>query len=369
MRMYPELLILLLLNYKLRPSEISDLESELSRLYKSFRLEEIDYYQFCRKHDILLDEIAPDCKVQVANPAALDPTARFEDVIFSSNAVHAVVVEKSDWEFFFFQKVPRAPNLLSLRLQTLGGRIFDKFVDNKETISDLQNLTLVLTHLAIFDRPNCSFSTIFEGDYTKQNDDDAGLFLLRDKQLVSIGYGRRKERPIFLFERWLVFSREKGDQQIGVQRVRLEKLLLVLYRRQSVDAGVLTVYWTQGTPQRQSISGAEIYFNDMSAFVIWAGFLSVATTASINDSVHQVKSEDALTQSTWEVSEVENSSVKFLLDLGPISIDQALEQLLPFLRNKVLSTDNSSGMWRQLDVLGKQVFEQNEICRFQSTNT
>lgn len=311
----------------------------------------------------MLDKIAPDCKVQVANPAALDPTARFEDVIFSPNLVHAVVVEKSDWRSFFLQKVPRAPNLLSLRLQSLGGRLFDKFVDNKETLSDLQNLTLVLTHLAIFDRPNCSFSTIFEGDYTQQDDDDAGPFLLRDKQLVSIGYGRRKERPIFLFERWLVFSREKGDQQIGVQRVRLEKLLLVLYRRQSVGAGVLTVYWNQGTPQRQSISGAEIYFDDMSALVIWAGFLSAATTASINGSVNQRKSEDAQTRPTWEVPAVEYSSVKFLLDLGPMSIHQALEELLPFLINEVLSPDNSSRMWKQLDVLGKQVFERNEFHR------
>jgi hypothetical protein len=348
------------------------------------QLEEIDSLQFSHRRDDLLEKLARLYRVQFADPAALDPTSRFEDVIFSSNVVHAVVVDKSDGMFFAFPKVPRAPNLLSLRLKNLGGRLFDRFADNKETLSDLQNLTLVLTHLALFDRPNCSFSTIFEGDYTKQNDDDAGLFLLRDKQLVSIGYGRRKERSIFLFERWLVFSREKGDQQIGVQRVHLEKLLLVLYRRQSVGAGVLTVYWNQGTLHRQRISGAEIYFDDMSALVIWAGFLSMATTASINGSVNQMNPEDAQTQSTWgattasingsvnqmkskdaqtqlEWHAVENRPIKFLLDLGPISIHQAVEQLLPFLRNEVLSPDDSLHMLEQLDVLGNQVFEQNEI--------
>ena len=308
----------------------------------------------------MLRKIAPDYKVRVKNPAGLDPIPLFEDVIFSEDVIQAVIVEKSDLEFLFLQKVPKAPDLFSLRLKTVGGRLFDVFVDQKEILLDLQNLTLLLAHLALFDRPNCSFSTIFEGTYTEQNDVEAGPLLLQDKQLVSIGYGRRKERSIFLFGHWLVFSREKRNQQIGAQRVRLEDLLLVLYRRQSANGGgVLTVYWNQGTLQRQKISGAEIYFDDVRALIIWAGFLAVATTASINGSVSQKKSEDRQTWPTRELLKDENSSFNYLVNLGAISMRQALDQLLPLLKSPalLLYADHDT-TWKRLELLGEQVCAQ-----------
>jgi hypothetical protein len=311
---------------------------------------------------------APNYTVRAGNPAVLDSTVRFEDLIFSSDVVQAVVVEESSWTSLFLQKVPKAPDLLSLRLQNLGSQHFDKFHENKETLADLQNLTLVLTYLAIFDRPNCSFSSIFKGHYTKQDEVDAGRFILRDKQLVSIGYGRRKERPIFLFEHWLVFCREKGHHQIGVQMVPLKNILLVFYRRQSMGA-VLTVYWNQGTSEsseRQNISGAEIYFVDMDALTIWAAFLSLATTASRNGLANQSKSEETQTWPTLKASEVDNRHVKFLLDLGPISVKQALHHLLPPLRSQVLYPNESARLWKQLEDLGERVLRQNEIAQPQT---
>jgi hypothetical protein len=298
--------------------------------------------------------------IRVTNPSkpSSDETPLFEDIKFTCDGIQVVIVEQLDLKSFLHKQLPKAPNLMRLQLRKLDRPILDKFVAVEESLLDLQELTLVLTYLAAFRQKKCYFSTIFEGHYTKEDDKVAGRFLLRDNQLVSIGYGRRKSRQLYLFENWLIFSRPREDQQVIVQKVPIQNLLLVFYRRQNVGAGILTVYWNQGGSEKQNVCSADIFFDDASALIIWAGVLSAATTAPVNSSADQDRPNEGRLWPTWPPwpAPPRDRFFKYLLDLGPLSVQQALQQLLPSLRNQRLHPEDSTKILTDLTALGKDVY-------------
>jgi hypothetical protein len=279
------------------------------------------------------------------------------------------MVDQFDGFVFFGTKAPTAPNILQLQLLSPDPPILNEFIDQKERLSDLQNLILVLTCLSTFNLEKQAFSAIFEGNHTRLDAEFAGRFILRDKQLVSIGYGRRKERQLYLFENWLVFSRPRGAKQIIVQKVPIDRLLLVFYRRQDVGAGILTVYWSEAGCNNQigSVHGADIFFDCASSLALWAGYLAVATTARVNQSANQGRLKEP---DIWPMlSFLARESFKRILELGPISIQQALSLILPSLRGVKLDPENRVSLSAQFQALGKRVDDRNhKLGKYSSTN-
>lgn len=157
---------------------------------------------------------------------------------------------------------------------------------------NLQDITHVLVHLALFRRGKSRFTDIFTESGTSKDNAAVGMLLLRDEARVSIGPRRIKEKSIFLFEKCLVFAREKSPGQLIVCRVAVSQLLQVRYKSESPSkgSGILTIYWRQikSLPgMGQEVNSAQIFFNDLGVLKIWAAFLAVhASTESAAGNLH-----------------------------------------------------------------------------------
>ena len=179
----------------------------------------------------------------------------------------------------------RVPHMGTLNLRTVNQTRWDDlelFPESPKIAIGLQKVVRCLLINCVMARRGISQSTnIFVG--AAENFKDAGLLLLRETALILFEFGRIKKKSLFLFEKCLLFTRQKSLQQIIVLQVPLADLLQVRYRQESPErgVGVLTVYWRDGQSPKeqdfpeQEVYGAEIFFHDPSVLRIWASFLAI----------------------------------------------------------------------------------------------
>jgi hypothetical protein len=90
---------------------------------------------------------------------------------------------------------------------------------------------------------------------------DLGILILRDQARVSLGFGRMKEKSLFLFQNCLVFATSKSLEQVIVHQVPSSDLLEVRYRAEDPrkGSGVLTIYWREVQSKWQEVYGAQLF--------------------------------------------------------------------------------------------------------------
>jgi hypothetical protein len=172
----------------------------------------------------------------------------------------------------------RVPNIVTLRLRATGKSDLELFTKGERTSKNLHEICHVIIHLLIVRRMNKQFANIFAELGTPENVSAAGILLFIDKLRVSIDYARIKEKTVCLFEKCLVFARQKGHELIIVHRVFLSDLLEVRYRFEhpGKGSGFLTIYWREHEPPNEGrVSGARMFFNDLDVLKIWGAFLAI----------------------------------------------------------------------------------------------
>ena len=106
-----------------------------------------------------------------------------------------------------------------------------------------------------------------------------GRILLQGDFLVSSQCRRPKLKKVILFENRLCLFRYKGSIGSVVHDIPVEDMMLITYRSTRSESMTLTMYWccTQGDSEKpREVTSAEIYFTDLYALQLWAGFLAMA---------------------------------------------------------------------------------------------
>jgi hypothetical protein len=195
-------------------------------------------------------------------------------------------LEESYWRL-------RVPDITTLQLQDISKPGFERFAGGEHTSRDLSEVIRMIMHLALARRERSRFPDIFGEIGTWEDISTCGILLFRDQARVSMGFGRIKEKNISLFEKCLVFSRQKGHEQVVVHRVLLSDLLQVRYRPESPKkgSGILTIYWKEGPPSNgQKIFGARIFFSDLGLLKVWAAFLAINASTGPPRGLHHPNS-------------------------------------------------------------------------------
>lgn len=264
---------------------------------------------------------------------------------FTYQKMQVVVVGKPSDSFSLYFEAVKVPQIEGLSLRCLDRPLLQKFEHKKTEPRLLSLLGLILLYIATFAEPECLwFSSIFEGTHTDAEKQTAGRLLFRDKQSVSMAFGRRKTRQLYLFEGCMIISRPRAPRQIILEMIPLNRLLLVVYQHMSEHgcAGILTVYWKQDDHDKQEVCSADIFFDDIDSLVIWAGFLSLWTVASnmysrnesaeANSKLHGIKRNSlSIVSTTSELDTHDDHNFKYLLDHRPLSLSGAIDQLVPEL--------------------------------------
>jgi hypothetical protein len=176
----------------------------------------------------------------------------------------------------------RVPNVVTLRLREIGKPGLQIFAGGGPNSKILYGLCNDILHEVTIRLETRRFVRVFGKSWAPEDASTTGILLFSDVLRVSIGFARIKEKTIFLFEKCLVFARQKTlEEVIIVHRVFLSDLLQVRYRVEHPDkgSGVLTIYWKNNEPlYERRVSEARLFFDNLSVLKIWAAFLAVNTS-------------------------------------------------------------------------------------------
>jgi len=200
-----------------------------------------------------------------------------DEIHFGTDPNKIVTAESWNWHVEQLSWQIQVPSIETLQLRDISKSNFECFDEGGYSLKDLDEVSRMLIHLALSRRRKSLFADIFREIDAGEENAAVGILLLRDKARVSIGFGRIKEKNLFLFEKCLVFARSKSLELVIVQRIFLSNLLQVRYRSEDPRQGngILTVYWREGQSKGQKVFGAEIFFDNMSVLKIWAAFLTI----------------------------------------------------------------------------------------------
>jgi len=200
-----------------------------------------------------------------------------DEIHFGTDPNKIVTAESFNWHVEQLSWQIQVPSIETLQLRDISKSNFECFDEGGYSLKDLDEVSRMLIHLALSRRRKSLFADIFREIDAGEENAAVGILLLRDKARVSIGFGRIKEKNLFLFEKCLVFARSKSLELVIVQRISLSNLLQVRYRSEDPRQGngILTVYWREGQSKGQKVFGAEIFFDNMSVLKIWAAFLTI----------------------------------------------------------------------------------------------
>jgi hypothetical protein len=128
-----------------------------------------------------------------------------------------------------------------------------------------------------------SFSErLIDYNWDQETQNSAGSLVLHDTLMTSHNQSRTKEREVLLFQKRLLFVRNKNDFKMVIWDISLRKdVILIAYnpksllRRANKDVGSLTVYWRTEVAGQPRVSGVEIFFDNFSSLELWAAFLAL----------------------------------------------------------------------------------------------
>lgn len=202
---------------------------------------------------------------------------KFKEIYFSSGTSELVVVESI--LSITGQDHLWRPNFFDFHLFELvdnfSGTPVTHYVDvdfsslNIHAQGLLYN-ALYMDNQSVFSTPGMTFL-----GWSGSDVETAGLLVLQDIQLISIHYGRRKLKGIYLFQHRLVFTRRNGAQIIIVEKINTQDILLVVIRDRCQDSKALSIFWEDKSSDIPRARCAVVYFPDEATLVLWAGFLCV----------------------------------------------------------------------------------------------
>lgn len=264
-----------------------------------------------------------------------------------------VVVEAKDYSFMApLQKKVKGPDILTLSMRKTNFPTTSYFERGGAfTLGDLQRLTEVIFYLALKRHYYCGNSYLHFHEWTLQDYSKAGILLLRDNVLVSVGLGRPKKKNIQLFEHLLVFSRSNSHRHIISHKIPTSSLLVVNYRRQDPawsresGTGYISLYWSVEQPGGHQVERTDMFFNDLNALKIWAAFLSSSLSLVSLSASHTVLHFD-------ELLSIDMDGPLSGSRLSTISTLQPLLSLLPLIKSRELNVRSTYDVSKILDFLG-----------------
>jgi hypothetical protein len=318
---------------------------------------------------------------RVESSSTLDKDQLVEEIHLTCGTNKILLTEFINERFIINEIiVPRAPDLSRIGLQDMNQDLVSKFMvwaPGPSILSILAQILLLIAPIRQRQFPVC------EEYWSTLDAEAAGPFVLRDTQVSSLDYGRRKPREIYLFSKLLMIARRKNDEIVITEKINLDDILLIGHPHHGASASTLIIYWRSGCLIATPIRCLEIDFLDTTALILWAGFLSVRTPTvfisssvvqkdpiSVNISIPTDTSQILGPMHTYNVDPPAVVSslhatkyLSYFAHIGLTSLRQAVDVLLPLVRSITQGSSNRKDIIRVLADLGQKLsLQTHELC-------